>query len=143
MKMQLALHRFFVRLLRWGPLAAGLLVAFFLPPILAGTAAAVGLVWAFGTHTDIRTLLITLYLAVITGIVANGIVQVAPLPQGRLTTTSGAVTKPLISLTDSAWYVAQLDHSIRFISAAQVKVGIFATSERRNRSVLALLEGLI
>ena len=127
---------------KYGPLFSAIVVGFFLlPPAVAIGLMLSGIVWRVGLHFETRSLLLTLYVIVSIGVIANGLINVKSLPIAYVTTTNGSFHGRLVALTDTAWYIADPDGVIRSISTDRVQSGFtVSVSAPRVRTLFQLVE---
>jgi hypothetical protein len=102
------LYKAIVPLLKYGPLAFGIVIGGLVVPYPIGLGLVVaGLIWLVGTKTktSTTTLRLALYVVVVAGVIANGILGAPSLPSAYVQTTIGPVKGRPIALTETTWYI--------------------------------------
>jgi hypothetical protein len=117
--------KWFAKSLRWGPLCLSIVGSLFAPPALAASFLSVGVVWTLSRNTEIRSLLLILYVIVAIGFIADRIINVSPLPQANVVTDAGAYRGTLVLMTESTWYLADPNQTVRSIPSSVVKIATF------------------
>jgi hypothetical protein len=111
--------RFIVKSVRWGPLLVGVALSLVVAPAPVGVALiAAGLLWRLDPFENLRPLLLSLYVIIAAGVIVNGVIWVPPLPTAHVVTARKTYSGPLVSLTDSTWYIAITDRGVAVVPAS-------------------------
>jgi hypothetical protein len=134
----------FARSLVWGPIGLALIGGLFVTPPLAASFVTAGLVWRLRPHTGIRVLLMTLYIIVVIGFVANRIIYVTPLPKAQVNTGTSSFQGTLVLTTDAAWYLAGNRKTVLAIPSSRVTTVTYTSGPTAGgKTVADLIEGAL
>ena len=144
LKAEARMWKAFVWLVKFGPLAIGVIASCLAPYPVGAALLIAGLAWFLATKAEIAYRRLGLPVLVSASVVVNGLIGVSPLPTAEVVTNSGEFRGPLISLTDATWYVGSPGGIIRPIPSDRVQSGVTrAVSVAPTKTLLQLVVSVL